>query len=115
MLNGIYNEGISNNGNYISRESNIVQISDAQRKYATAPFKNTHFIDETQISKEALNLYQKEQDVNKFTSLALSDEDDTSHVALMEQLFSEGVKSPFTDDSLEALLDNQKFLDDING
>lgn len=115
MLNGIYNDGISNNSNYISRESNIVQISDAQKKYATSPFKSTHFIDETSISNEAMNLYQKEQDVKKFTSLVLSDDSDMSHLALIEQAFSSGVKSPFTDDMLETLLSNQKFLDDING
>lgn len=113
MLNGIYNDVINNN--YISRESNIVQISDAQRKYATSPFRNSHFIDETQISNEALNLYEKEQDVKKFASLALSDDSDLSHMALMEEAFAGGVKSPFTDDVLESLLDNQKLLDDING
>lgn len=115
MLNGIYNDGLANNSNYISRESSIVQLSDAQRKYATSPFRNSHFIDESQISNEALNLYQKEQDVKKFASLALSDENDFSHLALIEQAFAEGVKSPFTDDMIEDLLSNQKFLNDING
>lgn len=113
MLNGIYNDSINNN--YIGRENNIVQISDAQRKYATSPFKNSHLIDETQISNEAYNLYEKEQDIKKFSTLALSDDSDLSHLGLIEQAFSEGVKSPFTDDVLESLLDNQKFLDDING
>ena len=62
MLNGVYNnDNISNN--YISRENNIAQVSDAQKKYATSPFKNSHFVDEMQISNEALNLYQKEQDI----------------------------------------------------
>ncbi len=113
MLNGIYNDSINNN--YISRESNIVQISDAQRKYATSPFKSSHFVDETQISDEAINKYEKEQDIKKFASLALSDESDSSHMTLIEEVFSQGVKSPFTDDLLESLLDNQKLLDDING
>ena len=112
MLNGIYNDGI-NNG-YINRDTNIVQISDAQKKYATSPFQSTHFVDETQISNEAINLYEKEQEVKKFASLALSDEDDTSHMALIEEAFADGVKSPFTDDMLDELLNNQKFLDDIN-
>lgn len=112
MLNGIYNDGV-NNG-YISRDTNIVQISDAQKKYATSPFQNTHFVDETQISNEAINLYENEQDVKKFVSLALSDEDDTSHMDLIKEAFADGVKSPFTDDMLDELLNNQKFLDDIN-
>lgn len=113
MLNGIYNNEL--NKNYVSHESNIVQISNAHGKYATSPFKNSHFVDETQISNEALNLYEKEQDVKKFASLALSDDSDLSHLTLMEQAFADGVKSPFTDDMLEMLADNQKLWDDING
>lgn len=116
MLNGIYNnENIQNSSNYVSRESNIVQLTDAQRKYATSPFKNSHFVDEMQISNEALDLYQRELDVKKFTSLALSNEDDFSHLEFVEQAFLKGVKSPFSDDNLEELLNNQKLWDDING
>lgn len=115
MLNGIYNNDTLSNSNYISRESNIAQISDAQKKYATSPFKNSHFVDEMQISSEALTLYQKEQDIKKFASLALSDENDNSHIALMDKAFSNGALSPFTDDNLEDLLNNQKLWDDING
>lgn len=111
MLNGIYNDSINN---YISRESNIIQISDAQKKYASSPFAKTHFVDETQISSEAMKLYEHENDVKKFTALALSDEDDTSHMKLMQTAFDNGIKSPFTDDLLDMLLDNQKFLSDIS-
>ena len=114
MLNGVSNnDNISNN--YISRENNIAQVSDAQKKYATSPFKNSHFVDEMQISNEALNLYQKEQDIKKFAQLALSDENDTSHFNLIDIAFSNGTISPFTDENLDALLNNQKLWDDING
>jgi len=116
MLNGIYNnENISNNANYVSRENNIAQVSDAQKKYATSPFKNSHFIDEMQISSEALNMYQKEMDIKKFANLALSDENDSSHLDLIDKAFSNGALSPFTDDNLEDLLNNQRLWDDING
>lgn len=112
VLNGIYNDNINN---YINRDSGIKHVSDAQRKYTTSPFNNSHLIDETNISNEAINLYEKEQDIKRFASLVISDESDDSHVNIMEQLFSDGVVSPFTDDDLESLLDNQKFLDDIIG
>ena len=116
MLNGIYNnDNVSNNTNYISRESNIVQVSDAQKKYATSPFQNSHFIDVMQISSDALNLYQKEQDIKKFADLALSDTEDSSHLDLINEAFSKGALSPFIEDSLEGLLNNQKLWDDING
>ena len=114
MLHGIYNsDNVSNNG-YINRDTNIAQVSDAQKRYATSPFKNSHFVDEMQISSEALNLFQKEQDIKKFTSIALS-ESDNSHLDLIDKAFSKGVVSPFTDDSLEELLNNSKLWDDISG
>ncbi len=115
MLNGIYNNDNVSNNSYISKENNIAQISDAQKKYATSPFKNSHFVDEMQISSEALTLYQKEMDVKKFANLALSDEQDNSHLELIDKAFSSGALSPFTDDNLEDLLNNQKLWDDING
>jgi len=115
MLNGIHNNDNISNNNYINRESNITQITDAQKKYATSPFQNSHFIDSMQISTDALNLYQKEQDVKKFTNLALSDENDSSHMELIEKAFSKGSISPFFDDNLENLLSNQKLWDDIIG
>ena len=115
MLNGINNNDNIANNNYINRESNITQITDAQKKYATSPFQSSHFIDSMQISTDALNLYQKEQDIKKFTSLALSDENDSSHLKLVEEAFSKGSISPFFDDNLENLLSNQKLWDDIVG
>ena len=68
-----------------------------------------------QISNEALNLYQKEQDIRKFAALALSDESDYSHLNLIDKAFSNGTVSPFTDENLENLLNNPKLWDDING
>ena len=116
MLNGIYNnDNIANNSNYISRESNITQITDAQKKYATSPFQSSHFIDTMQVSTDAINLYQKEQDIKKFASLVLSDENDSSHLEQIEKVFSKGSISPFFDDNLESLLSNQKLWDDIIG
>ena len=116
MLNGIYNnDNIANNTNYINKDNNIAQVSNAQKRYATSPFQMSHFIDEINVSNDALTLYQKEQDIKKFTNLALSDTEDASHLDLIDKDFAKGVLSPFTEDSLIDLLSNQKLWNDING
>lgn len=114
MLNGIINsDNINNNG--VNKDNNIVQISDAQRKYSTSPFNKNNFIDEMCISTEAISLYEKEQDIAKFSTLALSDENDASHLDIINSLFERGVKDPFGDDILASLAANQRLLDDLNG
>ena len=116
MLYGINSGNNDITNGLIGKDNSIEQLNNAKRSYATSPFRNTHFIDETQISNEALNLYQRELDIKKFATLALSNEEDNSHLDLINDLFNKkGVKSPFTDDMLEMLLDNQKLLEDIDG
>ena len=116
MLYGINSGNNDITNGLIGKDSSIEQLTNAKRGYATSPFKNTHFIDESQISDKALSLYQRELDIKKFASLALSNEDDNSHLDLIEELFNKkGVKSPFTDDFLSMLTDNQKLLEDIDG
>lgn len=81
------------------------------------PYKNIDrslLIDETAISDEAVNLYQKEQDVKQFTSLAMSDPDNLSHEEIIANLFSNGVSDPFSDESIQELAGNQKLLDDLS-
>jgi len=111
MLNGVNNEGILNS--QLDRQSEVSKV-------VTNPINNAYknldanlLIDETSISKEAVNLYQKEQDVKKFTSLATSDPEDTSHEKIVANLFSKGVLDPLSDDIVQKLSGNQNLLNDL--
>lgn len=111
MLNGILqNTNLSNSE--ITPENNVVQIAEANKKYMTNPIQS-QLIDETDISENALKLYQRDLDIKKFTNLTLSDSKDTSHLDIIEKQFAEGVMTPFSDDLLGNLLNNQLFLKDI--
>ena len=80
------------------------------------PYKNTDknlLIDETAISNEAVNLYQKEQDVKQFVSLVTSNPEDLSQEDIVAGLFSKGISDPFSVESAESLSNNQKLLDDL--
>lgn len=80
------------------------------------PYRNIDknlLIDETAISNEAINLYQKEQDIKQFTLLAMSNPDDMSHEEIVAGLFDKGVSDLFSDETLEELSVNEKLLEDL--
>lgn len=81
------------------------------------PYKNIDkslLIDETAISNEAINLYQHEQDVKQFNTLAMSDPEDLSHEEIISNLFSKGVTDPFSDETIGELSGNQDLLNDLS-
>ena len=113
MLNGItHNEELNN-----SQLNNQLGVSGVVTNPINNPYKNVDknlLIDETAISNDAVNLYQKEQDVKQFNNLAMSDPQDLSHEDIISNLFDKGVSDPFSDEALTSLSGNQKLLDDLS-
>lgn len=72
--------------------------------------KNIFF---TKLSKQAVEMYERKSDINKFSQLVLSNPENTSHNELMNDLFENGVVDPFEDFKLAQLADNEKFLKDL--
>ena len=111
MLNGInYNEELNN-----SQLDKQLGVHGVTTNPINNPYKNIDkslLIDETAISNEAINLYQKEQDVKQFNNLALSDPQDLSHEEIISNLFQKG--DPFSDEVLQELSGNQKLLNDLS-
>lgn len=112
MLNGInLNEELSN------AAENKIGVSGVVTNPINNPYKNLDknlLIDETAISNEAVSLYQKEQEVNGFNTLAMSDPDDMSHEAIIAGLFSKGVCDPFSDEALSETAGNVNLLTDLS-
>lgn len=112
MVNGI-NQELNHN----SQLDNRIGVSGVVTNPINNPYKNIDkslLIDETAISDEAVNLYQKEQDVKKFNVLAMSDPEDLSHEEIIANLFGNGVSDPLSDDTIEELSSNQKLLNDLS-
>lgn len=86
-------------------------------KRATLPFGKEFLTEKNsylkEISKKALELYEKESDIKHFSELVLSNPENTSHNEMVEDLFQNGVADPFIDDKLANLANNQKFLKDL--
>ena len=74
---------------------------------------NNPYVDKTEISANAIELFQKDCDINKFNKIAMSDSEDLSHLDLMNELFSQGVVDVFEDDVLSSLVTNSKLWDDL--
>lgn len=83
--------------------------------------KETKFnlVDVSDISMDAVKIFQREQDVKEFTKLALAGMDDEeTYNQQVEELFSKGVVDPFmvddTDTLAQDLASNEEFLKDID-
>lgn len=66
------------------------------------------------LSKHALDLYERKTDVKNFTKLALSNPENLSHNQIMDKLFRYcDVIDPFEESKLFDLSDNEHFLRDL--
>lgn len=113
MLNGV-NIGDELNNAQLNNQIGVSGI-------VTNPIKNPYekvdknlFVDETAISNEAVNLYQREQDVKQFNALAMSNPEDLSHEQIIANLFDKGGVDLFSGDTISALASNQKLLGDLS-
>lgn len=105
-------------GQYDYSESASQKISTerVENKNMSNPYAKEDkglFIDESRISDEAIKLYERENDVRRFAQLTLSDRDDTSSNSIVLQKAFGGELSVDNDEAVFSLLDNEKFLNDI--
>ncbi len=99
---------------------NLVQSSELEKTSLTKknPYSDIDknlLVDETDISNEAVKLYQKDLDIKKFTSLALSDPDNMDcNVLVMNNVFN-SQDFDFEDKVIEGIFNNKTFLNDLLG
>lgn len=104
----LYNSQLEKQGNVINLAAIKANAYRANQGYATNPY-----VDKTEISSSAIELFQRDCDINKFNKIAMSDSSDLSHLELMNDLFSQGVVDVFEDDVLSSLAGNSKLWDDL--
>ncbi len=76
-------------------------------------FENRKKIFLKNMTKTAVEMYEKQSDIKKFTALALSNPENKSHNKLVEALFSHGIVNVEDDEKLLELSDNRRFLKDL--
>ncbi len=99
---------------------NLVQSGEIEKTVLGRgnPYSNIDknlLVDETDISNEALNLYQRDLDIRKFTSLALSDPaNNDCNLLVMENVFN-AQDDVFDNKVIEGIFSNKTFLKDLFG
>lgn len=112
MLNRLSGQDLINKN--LIQNSNVEKLStDKKNPYADVD-KNL-LIDETNISNEALNLYQRDLDIRKFTSLAMSNPENLSHNSLVLQNVFGVQDETFENTLIEGIFNNNTFLKDLFG
>ena len=116
----MFNNINDNNNEYLynselNTQSNIINLAAlrANAQKSAYAVSNNPYVDRTEISANAIELFQRDCDINKFNQIAMSDSEDLSHLERMNEIFSEGVVDVFEDDVLSSLVTNSKLWDDL--
>ena len=112
---------INDNGNeylynsQLGNQSNVVNIAALRANAQKSAYQidRNPYVDKTEISANAIELFQRDCDINKFNKIAMSDSEDFSHLERMNELFSQGIVDVFEDDVLSSLVTNSKLWDDL--
>ena len=81
---------ISGNENYNNVRENTEILKTGLHLYKNVAAKNssTELVDESNISKDALELYQKEQDIKNFAQMALTGMTEEENNLILNDLFT---------------------------
>ena len=116
----MFNNINDNNNEYLynsqlDKQSNVINLAairaNAQKSAYT--INNNPYVDKSEISANAIELFQIYCDINKFNKIAMSDSEDFSHLERMNELFSQGIIDVFEDDVISSLATNSKLWDDL--
>ena len=115
MFNNINNENNSllYNNSQLGNASNVINLASVRANLQKSGYASSPYVDRTEISSNAMQLFQKDLDINKFTQIAISDSNDMSHLERVKEIFNDGVVDVYEDDVLSTLVTNQKLWDDL--
>ena len=113
MLNRLSGQDIINKN--LLQQGNGVEKLSIGTKNPYSDIDRNLLIDETSISNEALTLYQKDLDIKKFTSLAMSDIENMDCNSLVAENVFYKMDSSFENKIIEGIFNNKLFLEDIFG
>lgn len=99
----------------LERQSNVINLASIRANSQKTAYGKTlnPYVDKSEISADAIELFQKDCDIKKFNKLAMSDPEDLSHLERMKDLFAGGVVDVYEDDVLSKLVTNSKLWDDL--
>ena len=103
---------LSSNSESVKQSQNLDRINQIG---ATNPFEKAnsdYFVDESNISSEAIAKYERENDVKKFSDILMQYDEKDALEQVLQKVF-DGSISIDNDEFLSELLTNEDFLNDI--
>ena len=115
MFNNINDNNEYLYNSQLDKQNNIINLAAlrANAQKSAYAINSNPYVDRSEISANAIEMFQRDCDINKFNKIAMSDSEDFSHLERMQELFSEGVVDVFEDDVLSNLATNSKLWDDL--
>ena len=99
----------------LNKQNNIINLAAMRANAQKSAYgSNNPYVDKTEISSNAFELFQRDCDITKFNKIAMSDLNDKSHIDIMKELFADGVIDVGEDDILSQLVTNSKLWDDLD-
>ena len=114
MFNNI-NDNNSFYNSQLESQTNVVNLALLRANAAkhTADKTRNPYVDKTEISSNAMELFQKDCDIKKFNKIAMSDENDFSYLERMQELFADGIIDTYEDDVMSEIANNPKLWSDL--
>lgn len=103
---------LANNSEIIDQSQSLDRIKGLGVSNPYEADKSKFFIDESSISNDALEKYQKELDIKTFSDILFQTDEKAANDLVLQQAF-EGILSIDNTDFLSELLDNEDLLNDI--
>ena len=110
----MFNNINDNNLLQFNNTSNIININNVRYTLQKNNYKANPYVDKTEISANAMQLFQRDLDIKKFAKIASENPEDLSYLEKIQEIFSEGVVDPFEEDVLSELVTHSKLWDDLN-
>lgn len=110
----MFNNINDNNLLQLNNSNNVIKLANIRSTLQKNAYNTNPYVDKTEISANAMQLFQKDLDIQKFAKIASENPEDLSYLQQIQDLFAEGVVDPFEEDVLSELVTNSKLWDDLN-
>ena len=98
---------------HLNNASNIINLNNIRTNLQKNGYNNNPYVDKTEISSNAMELFQRDMDIKKFTQFLSETKDDNSYLDRMKELFASGVVDVSDDDVIQKLVNNDKLWQDL--
>jgi len=103
---------LGTNSESVTQSQNLDRIKEIGTTNPYEAVSNNYFIDESDISSEAIAKYEHENDIKKFSEILMQYDEKDALEQVLQKVF-DGSISIDNDEFLSELLTNEDFLNDI--